>query len=85
MDIIFINIIASPVKSTRKAGGKVTDLEGNEFDINSEDLLASNERIHDRLLELIQFRSVNLLGLQSQFIYFTASLTLLALIYNDLQ
>ncbi len=38
----------------REAGGTVTDFDGNPYSIDSKDFLASNGRIHDRLLGLIQ-------------------------------
>lgn len=38
----------------REAGGRVTDFEGREFNIESRDILASNGRIHKELLEIIK-------------------------------
>jgi myo-inositol-1(or 4)-monophosphatase len=36
-----------------EAGGKTTDFDGGEFNIKSSDLLASNGKIHEELLEII--------------------------------
>ncbi|MBN2014799.1 MAG: inositol monophosphatase [Candidatus Altiarchaeota archaeon] len=45
--------VAAGTVLIREAGGKVTDLEGKEFTIDSTDILASNGRLHDKLLKLI--------------------------------
>lgn len=37
----------------REAGGRATDLQGEEFNIQSTDILASNGILHEKLLELI--------------------------------
>lgn len=38
----------------REAGGKVTDFKGSEWDVNTRDILASNGKIHDEILQLIK-------------------------------
>jgi myo-inositol-1(or 4)-monophosphatase len=38
----------------REAGGKVTDFSGEEWNIRSQDILASNGMIHDQLLDIIK-------------------------------
>ncbi len=41
----------------KEAGGKVTDFDGREFNLRSRDILASNGKIHDNVLGIInQFR-----------------------------
>jgi len=37
-----------------EAGGKVTDLQGQPFNIYSEEILASNGLIHQEMLQAIQ-------------------------------
>jgi len=37
-----------------EAGGRVTDFQGGPFDIYSEEILASNGRIHEKMLQAIQ-------------------------------
>jgi len=37
----------------REAGGRVTDFQGREFDMKSKDILASNGKIHQKLLNAI--------------------------------
>jgi myo-inositol-1(or 4)-monophosphatase len=37
----------------REAGGKVTDFQGREFSLKSRDILASNGKIHQKLLDAI--------------------------------
>lgn len=37
-----------------EAGGKVTDLDGNRFNLYTKDILASNGKIHEKLLKLIK-------------------------------
>ena len=38
----------------KEAGGKVTDFAGNDWNLDSRDILASNGRDHEGLLEIIQ-------------------------------
>lgn len=46
--------IAAGVLIVQEAGGKVTDLQGNEYNLRTRSLLASNEKVHDDLLQLLQ-------------------------------
>ena len=46
--------IAAGVLMVQEAGGKVTDLQGNEYSLRTRSLLASNEKVHDALLQLLQ-------------------------------
>ncbi len=46
--------VAAGFLIAKEAGAIVTDFEGNPFTINSKDLLASNEKIHQKLLEIIK-------------------------------
>lgn len=45
--------VAAGTLLVREAGGRVTDFSGREFDISCRDILASNGRLHDKLLEII--------------------------------
>jgi len=45
--------VAAGTLLVREAGGKVTDFSGREFDINCSDILASNGRLHEKLLQII--------------------------------
>ncbi len=45
--------VAAGTLLVREAGGRVTDFSGREFDINCRDILASNGRLHNKLLEII--------------------------------
>jgi myo-inositol-1(or 4)-monophosphatase len=38
----------------REAGGMVSDLSGNRFDMHGEEVLASNSRIHRQMVEVLQ-------------------------------
>ena len=38
----------------REAGGKVTDFSGRPWDISSQDILATNGLVHDRILKIIK-------------------------------
>jgi len=38
----------------REAGGKVTDFSDHNFDLNSSDILGSNGRMHDNLLNILK-------------------------------
>ncbi len=49
----------------REAGGAVTDFDGDPYNINSKDFLASNGKIHDKLLELIQEAEATKTGRES--------------------
>lgn len=46
--------IAGGALLVREAGGRVTDFSGQEWDIRKKDILASNGRVHDEILELIK-------------------------------
>ncbi|NIO22567.1 MAG: inositol monophosphatase [Candidatus Aenigmarchaeota archaeon] len=46
--------VAAGTLLVREAGGRVTDFEGKEFNSESKDFLASNGRVHDRILELLK-------------------------------
>lgn len=46
--------VAAGVLMVREAGGKVTDFEGNEWDLDSKNILASNGETHQQLLERLQ-------------------------------
>jgi myo-inositol-1(or 4)-monophosphatase len=46
--------VAAGALLVREAGGKVTDFDGREFDSGSNDILASNGGIHDKILELLK-------------------------------
>ncbi len=37
-----------------EAGGRVSDLSGNKFDMHAENILASNGRIHDQMAEILE-------------------------------
>lgn len=37
-----------------EAAGQITDFEGDKFDLGSDDLLASNGKLHDRILNIIE-------------------------------
>jgi myo-inositol-1(or 4)-monophosphatase len=45
---------AAGILLTREAGGKVTDLRGEEFNSNSRSLLATNAKLHDQIFNLLQ-------------------------------
>lgn len=45
--------VGSGVLLVREAGGKVTDFKGNEWDLNSKDMLATNGKVHDDLLKIV--------------------------------
>jgi myo-inositol-1(or 4)-monophosphatase len=38
----------------RESGGKVTDFSGKDWDIHSQDILATNGLIHEQLLDIIK-------------------------------
>ncbi|HEY6009878.1 MAG TPA: inositol monophosphatase family protein, partial [Nitrospirota bacterium] len=38
----------------REAGGRVSDLSGSGFSIHDDEILASNGRIHDQMVEIFQ-------------------------------
>ncbi len=44
---------AAGILLVQEAGGKVTDMKGNPFTINSNDVVASNGKCHDKILKLI--------------------------------
>lgn len=46
--------VAAGMLLVSEAGGKITDLSGKYFNLESYDLLASNGRIHDEILETIK-------------------------------
>jgi myo-inositol-1(or 4)-monophosphatase len=37
-----------------EAGGVISDLSGNRFDMHAEEILASNDRIHRQMIEVLQ-------------------------------
>lgn len=45
---------AAGVLIVEEAGGKVTDLKGNKWTIDSERLVASNNKFHDKIIEIIK-------------------------------
>lgn len=56
----FVTTVAHPedvapgILLVREAGGRVTDLDGGNVDINSRSLLVSNGMVHDEILELLK-------------------------------
>lgn len=38
----------------KEAGGQVTDFKGNPYNLNSKDVLATNGRVHGRLLDIVK-------------------------------
>jgi myo-inositol-1(or 4)-monophosphatase len=46
--------VAAGTVLVREAGGKATDLSGKEFTAKSSEILASNGRLHRKLLETIE-------------------------------
>jgi myo-inositol-1(or 4)-monophosphatase len=46
--------VASAVLLVKEAGGKVTDLEGRDWEARQSDVIFSNGKIHDRIVELIK-------------------------------
>lgn len=56
----FVTTVAHPedvapgILLVREAGGRVTDLGGNEVDIDSKSLLVSNGIVHDQILQLLK-------------------------------
>jgi len=46
--------IAAGAFIVEEAGGKVTDFDGMPWSVNSKDILASNGRIHDELLDILK-------------------------------
>ncbi len=45
--------VAAGTVLVREAGGRVTDFEGKPYKLESNDILASNGKIHDKMLELL--------------------------------
>jgi len=45
--------VAAGLLLVREAGGLVTDLRGKKYDLDTDDILASNERIHRSFVDLI--------------------------------
>jgi myo-inositol-1(or 4)-monophosphatase len=45
--------VAAGATILKEAGGKVSDFTGKEFDLTSRDILGSNSRIHQKLLEML--------------------------------
>ncbi len=43
--------ISSGILLVKEAGGRITKMNGKEWDVNSRDVLASNTKIHDSLIE----------------------------------
>jgi myo-inositol-1(or 4)-monophosphatase len=46
--------IAAGVLIVQEAGGKVTDLQGNEYNLRTRSLVASNGNVHEDLLQILQ-------------------------------
>ena len=46
--------VAAGVLMVREAGGRVTDFRGNKWNLQSKDMLATNNRVHDILLKNLQ-------------------------------
>lgn len=46
--------IAAGALIVQEAGGKVTDLEGNDYTLRTRGLVTSNGKVHDELLEILQ-------------------------------
>jgi len=46
--------VAAGTVILREAGGKATDFEGKPFNMNSRDILGSNGKIHESLLEILK-------------------------------
>lgn len=46
--------VAAGTLLVREAGGKVTDFQGNDWGLTSRDMLASNGKIHKRLLKFLR-------------------------------
>lgn len=46
--------VAAGTVILREAGGKVTDFRGNNFSMNSQDILGSNIRLHEDLLKILR-------------------------------
>jgi len=46
--------VAAGTLLVREAGGRVTDFEGNEWDSEKKDFLATNGKIHEKILELLK-------------------------------
>lgn len=45
--------VAAGVLIVREAGGRATDLEGNDWNLRSNSVFASNGKLHDQILEVI--------------------------------
>ncbi len=45
--------VAAGVLIVKEAKGKISDFEGKPFNMNSENILASNSKMHKQSLELI--------------------------------
>lgn len=48
--------VAAGVLLVQEAGGKVTDFQGNPWQPRTSDLLVSNDRLHEKILDLISSR-----------------------------
>lgn len=46
--------IAAGALIVQESGGKVTDLQGNDYTLRTRSLLASNAKVHDELLNVLQ-------------------------------
>jgi myo-inositol-1(or 4)-monophosphatase len=46
--------VAAGALLVREAGGRVTDFVGNEWNIERNDILATNKAVHERLVEILQ-------------------------------
>ncbi|PIR59371.1 MAG: hypothetical protein COU69_00515 [Candidatus Pacebacteria bacterium CG10_big_fil_rev_8_21_14_0_10_56_10] len=54
--------VAAGALLVTEAGGKVTDLDGNPWNTSSKTVLATNGRIHDQVLEIVNNDSENPVG-----------------------
>jgi len=59
-----LKLKAAGVLMVREAGGQVTDLKGNDWDLSTRPLCATNGKIHEELLEIT--RSVECTGLDPE-------------------
>ena len=50
-DIIKIPAVAAAVLLVEEAGGKVTDFDGNKWNNEQSDMVFSNGKVHDEILE----------------------------------
>ena len=48
--------VAAGILLVKEAGGKVTNVKGEDYNLHSEDLVASNSTIHGKILEILAIR-----------------------------